>query len=61
MLTPARPRASVLRGAVLALVLSLAGILLATPAQAADEPPVLLVGMTGVRWDDVTTLTTPAL
>ncbi|WP_456789155.1 hypothetical protein [Cellulomonas sp. P5_C5] len=61
MLTPARPRASVLRGAVLALVLSLAGILFATPAQAADEPPVLLVGMTGVRWDDVTTLTTPAL
>ncbi|WP_200940595.1 hypothetical protein [Cellulomonas sp. Leaf334] len=61
MLTPARPRASVLRGAVLTLVLSLAGILFATPAQAADEPPVLLVGMTGVRWDDVTTLTTPAL
>ena len=65
MLTPARPRASLLRGAVLALVLSLAGILLATPAQAADEespvPPVLLIGMTGVRWDDVTTLTTPAL
>ncbi len=61
VLTPARPRASLLRGAVLTLVLSLAGILLATPAQAADEPPVLLVGMTGVRWDDVTTLTTPAL
>ena len=47
MLTPARPRASVLRGVVLALVLGLAGILLATPAQAADEPPVLLVGVTG--------------
>jgi len=65
VLTPARPRASLLRGAVLALVLSLAGLLLATPAQAADEatetPPVLLVGVTGVRWDDVTTLTTPAL
>ena len=50
-----------LRGAVLILELSLAGILLATPAKAAEEPPVLLVGMTGVRWDDVTTLTTPAL
>src|SRR6188768_831080 len=42
---------------------------MATPAQAApvapaaDEasPPVLLVGVTGMRWDDVTTLTTPAL
>ncbi len=43
------------------LVLSIAGTLLATPAQAADEPPVLLVGVTGMRWDDVTTLTTPAL
>ena len=65
MLIPARPRASVLRGAVLTLVLSVVGILLTSPAQAADEPdpaaPVLLVGMTGVRWDDVTTLTTPAL
>lgn len=61
MLTPARPRASLLRGAVLALLLSMAGLLLAAPAQAADEPPVLLIGVTGVRWDDVTTLTTPAL
>ncbi|WP_456824055.1 hypothetical protein [Cellulomonas sp. P5_E12] len=61
MLTPARSRASLLRGVVLTLVLGLAGLLLATPAQAADEPPVLLVGVTGVRWDDVTTLTTPAL
>lgn len=46
---------------VLVLLLSVAGMLLATPAQAADDPPVLLVGVTGVRWDDVTTLTTPAL
>ena len=65
MLTPARRRARLLRGVVLAFVLSMAGLLLATPAQAADEqppvPPVLLIGMTGVRWDDVTTLTTPAL
>ncbi|MEZ0446573.1 hypothetical protein [Cellulomonas sp. ICMP 17802] len=61
MLTPARPRASRFRGVVLVLLLAVAGMLLATPAQAADEPPVLLVGVTGVRWDDVTTLTTPAL
>ena len=61
MLTPARPRASRIRGVVLVLLLSVAGMLLATPAQAADDPPVLLVGVTGVRWDDVTTLTTPAL
>ncbi|WP_249667406.1 hypothetical protein [Cellulomonas fengjieae] len=64
MPTPARPRASLLRGAVLTLVLALVGVFLVTPAQAADDPapaPVLLVGVTGVRWDDVTTLTTPAL
>ncbi|MET0789511.1 MAG: hypothetical protein ABWY33_09735 [Cellulomonas sp.] len=61
MPTPARSRASRFRGVVLVLLLSVAGMLLATPAQAADEPPVLLVGVTGVRWDDVTTLTTPAL
>lgn len=27
----------------------------------ADSTPFVLIGMTGVRWDDVTTLTTPAL
>ncbi len=61
---------------VLALVAGLAALTFATPAQAATPPsptapatstdaeptpPVLLVGVTGLRWDDVTTLTTPAL
>ena len=57
---------------VLALVAGVAALTFATPAQAAapapstsadadPTPPVLLVGVTGLRWDDVTTLTTPAL
>ncbi|MGN8244543.1 hypothetical protein ACTHAM_001447 [Cellulomonas soli] len=33
----------------------------ATAAGDAGTTPVVLVGVTGVRWDDVTTLTTPAL
>ena len=50
---------------MLALVTGVAALTLATPAQAAttDEstPPVLFVGVTGLRWDDVSTLTTPTL
>lgn len=55
---------------VLVLVAGVAALTFATPAQAAPAPsapatepaaPVLLVGVTGLRWDDVTTLTTPAL
>lgn len=58
----------------LAVVAGVAALTLAVPAQAAPSPspsapatsaepaaPVLLVGITGLRWDDVTTLTTPAL
>src|SRR3954463_1963870 len=51
---------------VLALVSGIAALTTATPVQAAPAagdgaPPILLVGVTGLRWDDVTTLTTPAL
>src|SRR4051812_3477655 len=60
---------------VLALVAAVAALTLAAPAQAAapspspnapatssgPAAPVLLVGVTGLRWDDVSTLTTPAL
>ncbi|MET0434207.1 MAG: hypothetical protein ABW025_08565 [Cellulomonas sp.] len=31
------------------------------PAEAASRPPVLLVGVTGLRWDDLSTVGTPAL
>ncbi|MCL3863244.1 hypothetical protein [Actinotalea sp. K2] len=33
----------------------------AAPAEVADEPAVVLIGTTGLRWDDVGTLSTPAL
>ncbi len=51
---------------MLLVVSGVAALTLAVPAQAASDPgdgppPVLLVGVTGLRWDDVTTLTTPAL
>lgn len=72
MPTSARPRA--LRHRVRALagtLLAAATVLLtaptataATPAPTADDvaaAPVVLVGVTGLRWDDVTTLTTPTL
>jgi len=56
-----------LRALAAALLAALA-VLLGTPAQALDpavpEPvpgPVVLVGVTGLRWDDVGSLTTPAL
>jgi len=51
----------------LALVAGLAGLLVASPATAApaagegSPTPLVLVGVTGVRWDDVTSVTTPAL
>lgn len=53
--------------AVAALALAGAAALgVTTPATAADDTgeaaaPVVLVGVTGVRWDDVQTLSTPAL
>ncbi|MCC2319658.1 hypothetical protein [Cellulomonas xiejunii] len=56
-----------LRALAAALLAALA-VLLGTPAQALDpavpEPvpgPVVLIGVTGLRWDDVGSLTTPAL
>ncbi|UZN02939.1 hypothetical protein [Cellulomonas sp. S1-8] len=56
-----------LRALAAALLAALA-VLLGAPAQALDpavpEPvpgPVVLVGVTGLRWDDVGSLTTPAL
>ncbi|WP_426594036.1 hypothetical protein ACPPVS_00860 [Cellulomonas sp. McL0617] len=64
---PRAPRRRLLRILVLALVAGVAGLTLAGPAQAAPTataeaaPPVLLVGVTGLRWDDVGALTTPAL
>ncbi|GIG28460.1 hypothetical protein [Cellulomonas marina] len=59
MLPRSLPRPSVALAALAGLlVLLVAG---ATPARAADEPPVLLVGVAGVRWDDVTATGTPAL
>ncbi len=52
------------RFAALAVVL-VGGLLVGSPAGAAetgDAPaPVIVVGVTGVRWDDVHTLSTPAL
>jgi len=56
-----------LRALAAALLAALA-VLLGSPAQALDpqvpEPvpgPVVLIGVTGLRWDDVGSLTTPAL
>lgn len=68
-----RTRTSVRRALVAAVVVLLASLVLGTSASAATSvpavrttddpalPPVVLVGVTGLRWDDVTTLTTPAL
>jgi hypothetical protein len=43
----------------------LAALVLATPAQAAETPPraqhVVVVGLSGLRWSDVSATTTPAL
>ncbi len=49
--------------ALLAVALVAGGILAAPPAASADEheTPVLRVVVTGLRWDDVSTLATPAL
>ncbi|MBD7919058.1 hypothetical protein H9657_12325 [Cellulomonas sp. Sa3CUA2] len=54
--------------ALAAALLAALAVLLGAPAQAAEravpEPvpgPVVLVGVTGLRWDDVGSLTTPAL
>jgi hypothetical protein len=60
------PRRRLLRTLVLALLSGVVALTVATPAQAAPTtdagtPPVMLIGVTGLRWDDVTTLTTPAL
>jgi hypothetical protein len=49
---------------LLAVALVALGILVAPATQARaeeHETPVLLVGVTGLRWDDVSTLATPAL
>lgn len=65
---PARTRA--LRRLLVGVLAAVAGLGLAAPASAAPsdaraeagEPtPLVLVGVTGVRWDDVTSVTTPAL
>lgn len=50
--------------AALALLVLLTGVGLAAPAGAAEEDtdaPVVLIGVTGLRWDDIGSLTTPAL
>lgn len=47
-----------------ALVLALGWVVSASPAAAADgeeEHPVVMIGVTGLRWDDLGSLTTPAL
>lgn len=47
-----------------ALVVALGWVASAAPAAAADgeeEHPVVLIGVTGLRWDDLGSLTTPAL
>jgi hypothetical protein len=75
-------RLATVRALLGALLVTLLGIGIAVPAQAALHPaaaptatptpapaasatsgakPVVLVGVAGLRWDDVTTLTTPAL
>ncbi|SFJ66740.1 hypothetical protein [Cellulomonas sp. KH9] len=52
--------------ALAAALLAAFAVLLGAPAQAAPAPepvpgPVVLVGVTGLRWDDLGSLTTPAL
>ncbi|WP_263120559.1 hypothetical protein [Cellulomonas fimi] len=58
-----RLRAALAAG--LALLVLATGIGVAAPAVAAEEEgsgaPVVLIGVTGLRWDDIGSLTTPAL
>ncbi|NKY21749.1 hypothetical protein [Cellulomonas denverensis] len=57
-------RIRTLLSAALALLVLLTGVGLAAPAGAAEEDtdaPVVLIGVTGLRWDDIGSLTTPAL
>lgn len=65
------PRSSRALAAALLTLVALLGGVLATPAAAQPAPaatgddavagPVVLVGVTGLRWDDLGSLTTPAL
>lgn len=61
---PATPR-TVAAALTTVLVLALGWVLAAAPASAAEDPadehPVVMIGVTGLRWDDLGSLTTPAL